>query len=331
MAGNAGKKKKKKTKKTKADATPRRSSLTPEQKQRVNSMHEILGEVWEPFKTGDGAIRGLERGELMSAIKTVPCRCSSSPAATLAEPAPSLEIEFWDSLAEAFLRYYGKAITLKVDTAGLARDKKAAAEAAAAAQSLVVAEVSTAADVSTGDDITQEGAGSGAVELRASIGDGSRAEQVDGLEGEGGKGVEEGGEQDGRGERLEMLQMGLVGHLDREERLVIIRKMVPMEKRVVVLHRLFYLAQAPPDDVKRLVSTVKELGNSASPSLIRDVNLLETWQEVREERSAAWDAATEEVRLAAAETASPVPPEEDGTPVAADPATADGPDGPAGS
>lgn len=130
-----------------------------------------------------------------------------------------------------------------MDTAGLARDKKAAAEAAAAAQSLVVAEVSTAADVSTGDDITQEGAGSGAVELRASIGDGSRAEQVDGLEGEGGKGVEEGGEQDGRGERLEMLQMGLVGHLDREERLVIIRKMVPMEKRVVVLHRLFYLAQ----------------------------------------------------------------------------------------
>ena len=64
---------------------------------------------------GFGPSRTFEnRFLVMSAIKTVPCRCSSSPAATLAEPAPSLEIEFWDSLAEAFLRYYGKAITLKV-------------------------------------------------------------------------------------------------------------------------------------------------------------------------------------------------------------------------
>ena len=40
--------------------------------------------------------------------------CISPSVAVLADPAPSLEIEFWDSLAEAFLRYYGKAITLKV-------------------------------------------------------------------------------------------------------------------------------------------------------------------------------------------------------------------------
>ncbi|CAM9373480.1 unnamed protein product, partial [Laminaria digitata] len=134
MAGNRSKKKKKKTKKTKADATPRRSSLTPDQKHRVAGMHEILGEVWQPFKTTDGAIRGLEK-----------------------DPAPSLEIEFWDSLAEAFLRYYGKAITLKVDWAGLARNKKTKAEAAAAAQSLIVAEVSTTPDGITGDDKTQKG------------------------------------------------------------------------------------------------------------------------------------------------------------------------------
>lgn len=38
-----------------------------------------------------------------------------------ADPAPSLEIEFWDSLAEAFLRYYGKAITLKVISPNLSR------------------------------------------------------------------------------------------------------------------------------------------------------------------------------------------------------------------
>ncbi|CAN0521922.1 unnamed protein product, partial [Ectocarpus sp. 12 AP-2014] len=114
MAGNGGKRKKNKKKKSKApNLQPRWSTLTPDQRLRVQNMHEILGEVWEPFKTAEGAIRGLET-----------------------DVAPWLELEFWDSLAEAFLRYFGQAITLQVDTAGLLRAQKAIARANAAAQSL---------------------------------------------------------------------------------------------------------------------------------------------------------------------------------------------------
>lgn len=42
---------------------------------------------------------------------------------------------------------------------------------------------------------------------------------------------------------LEMLPMGAVGHLSRRDRLGIIKKTVPKEKRMVVLQRLFHLAQ----------------------------------------------------------------------------------------
>ncbi|CAM9373405.1 unnamed protein product [Laminaria digitata] len=107
-----------------------------------------------------------------------------------------------------------------------------------------------------------------------------------------------------------------------------------MEKRVAVLQRLFQLAQAPASEIEQLVGSVKELGNHASPSHIRDINLLETWQEVREERSAAWDTATEEVRLAAASTnaATQAPPEAESDNLAIDPPTTVGEAGsPAGS
>lgn len=46
-----------------------------------------------------------------------------------------------------------------------------------------------------------------------------------------------------RGTRLEMLPMGAVDHLSRRDRLGIIRKTVPKERRIVVLQRLFHLAQ----------------------------------------------------------------------------------------
>lgn len=42
---------------------------------------------------------------------------------------------------------------------------------------------------------------------------------------------------------LEMLPMGAVAHLSRQDRLGIIRKTVPKERRMVVLQRLFHLAQ----------------------------------------------------------------------------------------
>lgn len=127
-----------------------------------------------------------------------------------------------------------------MDTAGLARDRRAAAEAAAA-QSLLVAEVSTATDNTTGDDKTQGGGENPG--LRAPSEDSSPDEQLEGRGGEKGKGIEEKGRLGEEGERLEMLPMGAVGHLGRSDRLGIIRKTVPMEKRVVVLQRLFYLAQ----------------------------------------------------------------------------------------
>lgn len=132
-----------------------------------------------------------------------------------------------------------------MDTAGLARDQKAADEAAAAARALIVAEVSATTDGITGDDKTQEGdeVGGGNAGLRVSSEDSGRKEPLEGREGGKGKGGEEEGGLGGEGERLEMLPMGAVGHLGRSDRLGIIRKTVPVEKRVVVLQRLFYLAQ----------------------------------------------------------------------------------------
>lgn len=37
------------------------------------------------------------------------------PFPIVLDPAPWLELEFWDSLAEAFLRYYDKTIMLQVE------------------------------------------------------------------------------------------------------------------------------------------------------------------------------------------------------------------------
>lgn len=45
------------------------------------------------------------------------------------------------------------------------------------------------------------------------------------------------------GTRLDMLPMGAVAHLSRRDRLGIIRKTVPKERRMLVLQRLFHLAQ----------------------------------------------------------------------------------------
>ncbi|CAM9330780.1 unnamed protein product [Ectocarpus sp. 13 AM-2016] len=101
-----------------------------------------------------------------------------------------------------------------------------------------------------------------------------------------------------------MLPMSAVEHLGSADRLEIIRKTVPRERRMAVLQRLFHLAQAPAEEVERLVTCVKELKNNSSPAEIRDVNLLKTWQGVREERATAWEEATEQVRLAAAAAAA---------------------------
>ncbi|CAM9132453.1 unnamed protein product [Scytosiphon promiscuus] len=222
-------------------------------------MHEILGEVWEPFKTAAGAIRGLET-----------------------DAAPWLELEFWDSLAEAFLRYFGKTITLQVDTAGLLRAEKARA-------GVLAREASNEDVLDTLDNQGKQDESSGK-ELEGRVGE-AQGEAIS----------------DPSTKKVEMLPLGSVGHLGRADRMGIIRKTVPKERRVAVLQRLFQLAQAPSEDVERLVTTVKELKNNASPSEIRDVNLLETWQGVREERTVAWDNAIEQVRLAAADAARAPP------------------------
>eukprot|EP00752_Nemacystus_decipiens_P013808 g12258.t1 len=328
-----GKKKKKKSAAVSEPPT-RRSKLTPDERRRVEDMHEILGEVWEPFKTAAGAIRGLE-----------------------ADGSPWLELEFWDSLAEAFLRYFGKAITLQVDTAGLLRAQRASAKSRTADQSFqsrnsgtntIYSASRNDADSTAGaaripPSQAKGGGGSGVRDSEASAGrgdaevgnkddDGDKAmvspvvapegvsvggsittasEAGDhGLFGDAGQ--EEVGEVGEGGQtlepsatRLEMLPMGAVGHLSRRDRLGIIRKTVPKERRIVVLQRLFHLAQAPAVEVELLVASVKELKDNSSSAEIRDVNLLQTWQGVREERDAAWEHATEQVRLAAqsAETA----------------------------
>lgn len=68
-------------------------------------------------------------------------------------------------------------------------------------------------------------------------GDGAQAE----AEGEGGVGAVDAS--DPSAARLEMLPMGAVAHLSRRDRLGIIRKTVPTERRMLVLQRLFHLAQ----------------------------------------------------------------------------------------
>ncbi|CAM9262384.1 unnamed protein product [Ectocarpus fasciculatus] len=237
------------------------------------------------------------------------------------------------------MRYFGQAITLQVDTAGLLRAQKAIAKANAAAQSLE----DSLPDSKTGtmEAATQDG-DIGNVAVNSSTGDASvptatMREESNRSSSDGNGDMQEGGarlqandqgvrpgrsggeevdgqeveEDEERGQvsnasekRLEMLPMGAVGHLGRAERLGIIRKTVPRERRMAVLQRLFHLAQAPAEEVERLVTCVKELKNNSSPAEIRDVNLLKTWQGVREERATAWEEATEQVRLAAAAAAA---------------------------
>lgn len=75
----------------------------------------------------------------------------------------------------------------------------------------------------------------------------SQARQQD--EGSGEELEEHAGEAQGEGDSdssakpLEMLPMGAVGHLGRADRMGIIRKTVPNERRMAVLQRLFQLAQ----------------------------------------------------------------------------------------
>lgn len=168
----------------------------------------------------------------------------------------------------------------QVDTAGLLRAQKAIAKANAAAQSLEdslpdsktgTMEAATqdgdignlAVNSSTGDASvptatmreesnrsSSDGNGDmqeGGARLQANdpgVGPGrSGGEGVDGQE------VEEDEERgqvqvsNASEKRLEMLPMGAVGHLGRAERLGIIRKTVPRERRMAVLQRLFHLAQ----------------------------------------------------------------------------------------
>lgn len=166
---------------------------------------------------------------------------------------------------------------LQVDTAGLLRAQKAIAKANAAAQSLE----DSLSDTKTGttEAATPDGdignlvnsiTGGASVptatvraESNRSSGGGNGDTQEGGARllandergrqgGSGGGGVdgqeleddEERGEASNASEkRLEMLPMGAVGHLGRADRLEIIRKTVPRERRMAVLQRLFHLAQ----------------------------------------------------------------------------------------
>lgn len=158
-----------------------------------------------------------------------------------------------------------------MDTAGLARAQREATKSKAIAQSF---ESSSNAETSTAGTTTANAAATvSGSHRRSSSGGGDR----NALEGEGDLGgavlpvssededkdnavvTDQGGrldggqeeeEEDGDGvgldlgaKRLEMLPMGAVGHLGRRDRLDIIRKTVPKEKRMVVLQRLFHLAQ----------------------------------------------------------------------------------------
>lgn len=147
---------------------------------------------------------------------------------------------------------------MQVDTTALLRDQKAAASATAAAQSLLLGEITMKAgqaEDTSGDSPAQSSEGrrrSG----HGRIDESGRAVRID-----GGPCPPRVGEEriiekesldnaDGREAdchlnltRVETLPMGAVGHLGRKDRVNVIRKTVPPQKRVALLHRLFYLAQ----------------------------------------------------------------------------------------
>ncbi|CAM9171955.1 unnamed protein product [Discosporangium mesarthrocarpum] len=187
---------------------------------------------------------------------------------TATDTAPAMELEFWDTLAAAYLRYYGQAIILKVNMAGLKKTQNKEENEKKTAPSL-----SPAVDEETGP-ASSPGQGSG---LGTAENQGVR-ENVEAVE------------------KFEMVPMKDVPYLGRSERLGIIQATVPTEKRRMVLQRLFCISQAPPEEFEAMIELAKVKGNEAGADVIRDVNLLESWQVVREERDHLWTAAKEKVR-----------------------------------
>lgn len=130
----------------------------------------------------------------------------------------------------------------QVDSAGLLRAEKARAQALAReANSQDVDEQHSQGRT---EDVAGAREASGQDGLQIALGegrqqDGGGSEELDGQEGR----VQGEAASDSSGKKIEMLPMGGVGHLGRADRLGIIRKTVPKERRMAVLQRLFQLAQ----------------------------------------------------------------------------------------
>lgn len=170
-----------------------------------------------------------------------------------------------------------------MDTAGLARAQRKAAKSHAVSQSLESsnAETSTttnteAENVSGSQRISSDSADGGGGPPQRGAGELDAAEFTTVTEDNvvvtdqgvrqkvvQGKAQEDDEEEDGAGldqgaTKLEMVPMGAVGHLGRRDKLAIIRKTVAKEKRMVVLQRLFHLAQGecPSPPCRTLFLTV---------------------------------------------------------------------------
>ncbi|CAM9550226.1 unnamed protein product, partial [Choristocarpus tenellus] len=226
----------------------KRSTLSTDERAKVEGMREILAEVWSPFQTLEGAINELET-----------------------DAAPALELEFWDTLAEAFLCYFGQAIILKarqysmswycmhrqaltLPKSGMQDDGKKSltgfrkeaffprSDVRTLTHHLVQKDTSasSATESSNADDPAASPAGGVGV-LEASSA--SKESVVVTQQGEEGDGGEELGDATADRDGHEMLPMKDVPHLTRHDRLHIIRATAPLEKRQLVLQRLFYVAQ----------------------------------------------------------------------------------------
>jgi len=122
-----------------------------------------------------------------------------------------------------------------VDTAGLAR-ARAAIEVAKSQSKVAAAPESTANHAQ--DERDEGGNGNSSGPQRRSGGETDSDEAGDMPEGQG-----EALEGLDPSTKMEMLPMGAVDHLGRGDRLGIIKKTVPVERRMLVLQRLFHLAQ----------------------------------------------------------------------------------------
>jgi hypothetical protein len=155
-----------------------------------------------------------------------PINGGSPVAAVATDPAPQVEIQYWKCLADALLVYYSTTIQLPramADALSAARAEKAQSNnSPTTAAATTASAATTAAAAATGNALGGDIGG--------------------GLTGGGAAAMGLGGGAGGGGGMMCLKDFDL----EPEQRLGIVMSVVPKERRVALLQRLFYLTQGEP-------------------------------------------------------------------------------------